>query len=107
MITDAHITGLGATLAQGNSIETAKPVAFASRATTDAESRYPQLDLEGLGVDFALWRFRNYIIGAPNTITVVTDHMPLCSVFNGSRTGSIRTERYKQRHQDIRFKVIY
>ena len=36
-----------------------------------------------------------------------TDHKPLCSVFNGNRTGSIRTERIKLRHQDIRIKVIY
>ena len=32
---------------------------------------------------------------------------PLCSVFNGDRTGSIRTERFKLRNQDIRFKVVY
>ena len=107
IITDAHMTGLGATLSQGNSLETAKPVAFASRKTTEAEQRYPQLDLEGLGVEFGLRRFRNYIIGAPHQITVVTDHMPLCAVFNGTRGGSLRTERYKQKHQDIRFKVIY
>ena len=107
LFTDAHITGLGAILAQGDDIETARPVAVASRSTTDAERRYPQIDLEGLGVDYALFRFRNYLVGAPNMITVVTDHMPLCSVFNGNKTGSIRTERYKQRNQDIRFRVVY
>ena len=67
ILTDAHITGIGATLSQGESHETAKPVAFASRKTTDAEQRYPQLDLEGLGVDFGLRRFRNYIVGAPHS----------------------------------------
>ena len=107
LLTDAHITGIGAILAQGDDIATAKPVAVVSRATTDAEKKYPQIDLEGLAVDYALLRFRNYLIGAPNTITVVTDHMPLCSVFNGDRTGSIRTERFKLRNQDIRFKVVY
>ena len=107
LFTDAHKTGLGAILAQGDSIEAALPVAVASRTTTDAEKNYPQIDLEGLGVDYALFRFRNYIVGSPNTITVVTDHQPLCAVFNGKRSGSIRTERYKQRNQDIKFKVIY
>ena len=43
--TDAHVTGLAATLLQGKSRETAKPVAFTSRRTTPAESRYPQIDL--------------------------------------------------------------
>ena len=107
IFTDAHKTGLGAILAQGESLETARPVAVASRSTTDAEQRYPQIDLEGLGIDYALYRFRQYLVGAPRTVTVVTDHMPLCSIFNGTRTGSIRTERYKQRNQDIKFKVIY
>ena len=49
LFTDAHKTGLGAILAQGDSVETARPVAIASRTTTDAEKNYPQIDLEGLG----------------------------------------------------------
>ena len=77
VITDAHVTGLAATLAQGDSLESAKPVAFASRKTTLSENRYPQLDLEALAVDFGLRKFRNYLIGAPHLITVVTDHMPV------------------------------
>ena len=107
LFTDAHQTGLGAILAQGDSIETARPVVIASRTTTEAEKKYPQIDLEGLGVDYALYRFRNYIIGSPKTITVVTDHQPLCAIFNSNRIGSVRTERYKQRNQDLKFKVEY
>jgi len=41
IFTDAHKTGLGATLAQGESIANAKPVAFASRTTNQGETRYP------------------------------------------------------------------
>ena len=107
IFTDAHVTGLGATLAQGETQDTANPVAVASRATTETESRYPQLDLEAMGVDFALRRFRNYIVGSPTSITVVTDHQPLVPIFNGKRTGSIRTERIKLRHQDIPFHLKY
>ena len=33
-------------------------------------------------------------------------NLPL-SVFNGKRNGSIRTERIKLRHQDIRFSLQY
>ena len=40
-------------------------------------------------------------------MTIITDHKPLCAVFNGNKSGTIRTERYKQRNQDIKFKVIY
>ena len=107
VFTDAHITGLGAMLAQGESRTTAKPVAFASRTTSVAEHMYPQLDLEAMGVDFGLRRFRNYLLGSPDVTTVVTDHKPLVGIFNGNRPGSIRTERIKMRHQDIRFRVEY
>ena len=107
IFTDAHITGFGAMLAQGESIKDAKPVAFASRTTHGAEPRYPQLDLEAMGVDFGLRRFRNYLVGSPNVNTVVTDHKPLCSIFNGNREGSIRTERIRMRHQDVQYHVVY
>ena len=107
VIVDAHNTGIGAILAQGDSPQSAKPVALASRTTSAAEKRYPQLDLEALAVDFGLRRFRNYLIGAPDTITVITDHKPLCPIFNGNRSGSFRTERIKLRHQEIRFSVQF
>ena len=38
---------------------------------------------------------------------MITDHKPLWSIFNGTHHGSIRTERIKLRHQDIRFQVEY
>ena len=43
---DGHNTGLGAILAQGESIEESKPVALASRTTSQSERNYPQIDLE-------------------------------------------------------------
>ena len=52
-------------------------------------------------MDFALHRFRNYIVGAPDVITVMTDHKPLCPIFNRKREGSIRTGKIKLQHQDI------
>ena len=72
MFTDAHITGLGAMLAQGNTITDARPIAVASRTTTKAEKRYAQIDLEGLGVDYALRRFRKYIVGSPTDVIIGT-----------------------------------
>ena len=94
-------------LTQGVDIMSAEPIAFASRTTTPAESRYPQLDLEAMALDFGMRRFCNYIVGSPKEIILVTDHKPLCSVFNGKRQGSIRTERIKMRHQDICYQVLF
>ena len=107
VITDAHKSGLGVILAQGDDINSAKAVAVASRRTSPAEQHYPQIDLEATGVDYGLTRFRNYLIGSPHVTFVVTDHKPLVSIFNGRRKGSVRTERIKFRHQHIDFSVKY
>lgn len=104
IIVDAHRDGLGAILAQGETVQSAKPVAMASRSTSPTEKRYPQLDLEALAVDFGLRRFRPYLLGNPNVI-VHTDHKPLTSVLRESRLGSIRTDRIKLRHQDIQYQI--
>ena len=101
VFTDAHKSGLSAILAQGENAESSRPIALVSRATNKAEKNYSQLDLEATAVDFSLRRFRNYLVGSPDVITIVTDHKPLLSVFNGKRLGSVRTERMKMRHQDL------
>ena len=55
MVKTFNITGLSANLLQSNTIQGAKPVAFNSRATTDVETRYPQLDFEAEEIEFRLW----------------------------------------------------
>ncbi len=107
VITDAHKSGLGIILAQGDDLKSARAVAVASRRTTPAEQHYPQIDLEGTGVDYGLTRFRKYLVGSPDITMVITDHKPLVSIFNGKRKGSIRTEKIKLRNQDIDFSVQY
>ena len=77
VITVAYITGLGAILTQGNDLGLARPVVIASRTTSKVESRYLQLDLEATAIDFALRRFRNYLVGTPQ-VFIITDHKPLC-----------------------------
>ena len=98
LFVDAHCTGLGAVLAQGPSIEDCLPVAIASRATSKIEQRYPQLDLEGIAVDFGLRQFCHYLIGGPQ-VNVITDHKPLVSIFQNKRLGSLYLDRIKLRHQ--------
>ena len=103
---DASINGFGAILYQGKSQDLCHSVTVASRATTEVESRYPQKDLEAMAIDFALRRFRYYIVGGPQ-ITVITDHKPLIAIFNNIRTGSTRIQRIKLRSQDINYNVQY
>ncbi|CAC5393315.1 unnamed protein product [Mytilus coruscus] len=67
---DASQCGLGAMLIQDN-----KPVAYATRSLTDAESRYANIERELLGVLFGLERFNDYTYG--KHINVESDHKPL------------------------------
>ena len=48
-------------------------MALASRTTSKAEYMYSQLDLEAMGVDFGLRRFRYHLLGSPDETTVITD----------------------------------
>lgn len=70
---DASLKGLGATLIQGG-----QPVAFASKALTDEESRYANIERELLAVVYGCERFHTYLYG--QTFTVESDHKPLASI---------------------------
>lgn len=71
---DASEFGLGAVLLQRG-----RPVAYASRAMTDPETRYAQIEKELLAVVFAMTRFDQMTYGRP--VTVVSDHKPLAAIF--------------------------
>ena len=53
------------------------PVAYASRATNEAERKYPPTKLEMASIIFALNHFEVYLLG--HKITVYTDHQALAS----------------------------
>ena len=69
--TDA--SSLGACLMHGG-----QPVQYASRALTETEKRYSQIDKEMLSVVFGLTRFHTYTYGRKETVH--NDHKPLASV---------------------------
>ena len=75
--TDASSTGLGSCLMQDGA-----PIAFASRALTDCETRYAQIEKEMLAIVFACEKFARYIYD--QLVTVQSDHKPLESVFKKS-----------------------
>ena len=74
---DASKKGLGAVLIQDD-----KPVIYASRALTEMEQSYSNIERELLSVIFALERFHHYVYGY--TAMVQTDHKPLVSVWKKS-----------------------
>ena len=67
---DASLRGLGAC-----PIQDGKPIAFASKSLTGAESRYANIERELLTIVFACIRFNTYLQGL--RFTVQSDHKPL------------------------------
>ena len=70
---DASKGGLGAACLQEEA-----PVAFASRALSDAETRYAQIEKELLAAVFACRKFHDFVYG--RQVTIETDHKPLISI---------------------------
>ena len=70
---DAYQVGLGTALLQNN-----KPITFASKALTNAEHRYANIERKMLAVVFRAEQFCTYIYGC--SFTVESDHKPLESI---------------------------
>ena len=70
---DASKSGLGAACLQDDA-----PVAFASRALSDVETRYAQIEKELLAAVFACRKFHDFIYG--RRVTIETDHKPLITI---------------------------
>ena len=68
---DASSKCLGAVLLQND-----HPVAYASRALTNTQQHYAQIEKEMLAVVFGCTKFHDYIYGMPN-VEVKSDHKPL------------------------------
>ena len=85
---DASEEGVDATLAQLDDEGFDQPIYYASRQLTSAETNYTVTEREGLGVIFALKKFRHYVLGTK--ATEVTDHQTLVYLLNKSNgTGRI------------------
>ena len=61
------------------------PVAYASRATNEAEKKYPPIKLEMTAIVFALNHFEVYLMG--HKITVYTDHQVFVSGYMSYMKG--------------------
>ncbi|KAK3107438.1 hypothetical protein FSP39_014641 [Pinctada imbricata] len=74
---DATSKGVGAVL-----IQEGKPIAYGSRALTDSQKNYAQIEKETLALVYGCQKFHQYIFG--RTVHVETDHKPLQSIFSKS-----------------------
>ena len=68
--TDASQSGLGAVLLQEG-----RPISFMSKALTDMQSRYSNIEREILGMVTGVEHFHQYLFG--RQFTLYTDHNPI------------------------------
>lgn len=98
---DASSHGLGAACVQNG-----RPIAFASRALTDTETRYAQIEKELLAVVFACTKFKDYVYGKPTIVE--TDHQPLVSILKKPiHAAPARLQRMLLRLQSYDISLIY
>ena len=99
---DASKKGLGAVLLQEY-----KPVMYMSKALTETEQRYSNIERKLFAIVFALKRLNHYTFG--RTITVQSDHQPLQSIWMKSIiSASPRLQRLLLRlaHYDLNMEFL-
>ena len=98
---DASMKGLGACLLQDG-----KPVAFASKSLSNAQSNYSNIERETLALVFGITRFHTYLFG--KEFTVITDHKPLEMIWKKPlRSAPPRLQRLLIKVQGYRCQVKY
>ena len=98
---DASQQGIGAALTQDG-----KPIAFASKAMTETEQRYANIERELLAVVYGCERFHTYVFG--KKFIVETDHKPLEQIQKKSLANTPpRLQRMMLRLQHYDLEIIY
>lgn len=98
---DASKSGLGAVLLQED-----KAVAYASRALTETEQRYAQIEKEMLAIVFGAERFHQYVYG--REVNMESDHKPLEAIMKKPLSSApARIQRLLMRLQKYQVKVQY
>ena len=99
---DASETGLGAVLMQKG-----QPVCYASRALTDTETRYAQIEKELPAIVWSCHKFDQYIYGR-DIVHVESDHEPLQAVFKKPIQQSLkRLQRMRMALQNYSLDIQY
>ncbi len=77
---DASNFAIGAILAQPGEKNMDFPISYASRQLNDAEQNYTTTEREGLGMVYAVKKFRHYFLA--NKFVFFTDHQPSIAILS-------------------------
>eukprot|EP00117_Sycon_ciliatum_P048584 scpid24912/ scgid3571/ Uncharacterized protein K02A2.6 len=93
---DASPTGIGAALVHIMPDQSIRPIVYVSRALSQAENHYSQIEREALAIVFAVRRLHQYLYG--RRFILRTDHKPLVKIFGPheslSKTSASRLQRW-------------
>ena len=106
LATDASSYGLGAVLMQRQEQDW-RSVAYASRAMTETERRYAQIEKEALAVTWACEKFRTYLLG--RDFAIETDHKPLVPLLSTKSLDALppRIIRFRLRLAGFIFSISH
>ena len=104
---DASAYGLGAVLIQCQWDGNCRPVAYASRAMTNTEQMYAQIDKEALALTWACERFSGYMIG--KHFHLQTDHKPLVPLLRSKHLDElpVRVQRFRMRFMRFTYSIVH
>ena len=104
---DASSYGLGAVIRQVQPDGKVRPIAYASRALTETEQRYAQIEKEALAVTWGCERFQQYLLG--KSFKVETDHKPLVPLLSTKSLDSVplRVQRFRLRLMRFSFTIVH
>jgi hypothetical protein len=100
---DALAIELGAILVQPGTRELDHPIVFARRKLLESEKNYNSTEREGLDMVYALYKFRNYLLG--KYFKMFTNHSTLKYLVNNPVLGG-RICRWLILFQEFEFEVI-
>jgi transposase InsO family protein len=104
---DACSNGLGAVLLQVDKQGNRRPVCYASRSLTEAETRYAVIEKEALAATWACEKFSDYILGL--SFTLETDHKPLVPLLASTDLSKMppRVLRFRLRMMRFSPKIVH
>ena len=101
---DACQNGLGAVLLQVDADGNKRPICYASRSLTDAETRYAVIEKEALAATWACEKFSDYILGM--SFTLETDHKPLVPLLSTTDLDKMPPRVLRFRLRMMRFSPV-